>query len=112
MGDASFSLKGTGQWKLSGPDRGLTLKASADITDFGEYLKKMGLQNLMRGGKGSISGRIKWQKLPWAHRTSDVHGKLEVDLTKERLRLQHPSTQRILNITTMEGRQCAKEVEQ
>src|SRR3546814_18768396 len=57
MGDASFSLKGTGQWKLSGPDRGLTLKATADITDFGEYLKKMGFKNLMRGGKGSIRGQ-------------------------------------------------------
>src|SRR3546814_16433313 len=63
----------------------------------------MGFKNLMRGGKGSISGQFKWRNLPWAHRTSDLNGKFEVDLKKGAFSYQDSRTARLLKLLSLQS---------
>lgn len=103
LGNASFDLNGSGLWRLSGPDRGLTLQAQAKVGDLGKYLRKMGFKNLMHGGKGVISGNLQWDNLPWTYKKSDLNGKFTLKLEKGSFNYQDSHTARLLKLLSLQS---------
>ena len=96
-------LNGTGQWRLSGTDRGLTLDAVAEIEDAGAYLTDIGFPDRLEGGKGTIKGKIEWRNMPWALKRSDIDGKIEVELDKGRFSAVHSRSARILELLSLQS---------
>jgi uncharacterized protein (TIGR02099 family) len=74
------SLNATGDWRLSGPARGVSLDAKADIVDLGKLSDMMGYPDRARGGKGTLTGRIDWGDFPWVYRYGGLQGKASLSL--------------------------------
>lgn len=97
------SLAGTGVWRLSGKDRGLTLDAKADIKDLGAYLDQMGIKDLMKAGKGTLTGQFEWRNMPWALNKSDLKGKVVFDLEKGRFNNLNSRSSRLLELLSLQS---------
>lgn len=100
---AATKLRGSGSWRLQGPDRGLTVDAQVDTTDIGAYLDQMGFKNTMSGGRGTIKGHLQWLNLPWQYRKSDLNGKLEFSLEKGRFSNLNSKSARLLELLSLQS---------
>lgn len=103
LSSPAFELDGTGEWTLSGPDRGLALRATAKTSDLGGYLDRIGFKNLMRKGQGTLSGSLRWGNLPWAYDKSDLNGQFDIALRKGSFNYQDSRTARLLKLLSLQS---------
>jgi uncharacterized protein (TIGR02099 family) len=103
LSSPSLTLDGTGQWRLSGLDRGLSLRAKADVTNLGNYLDRIGFKNIMRNGRGTLSGQLFWHNLPWAYEKSDLNGQFDITLRKGSFRYEDSRTARLLKLLSLQS---------
>ncbi|OWT77287.1 TIGR02099 family protein [Achromobacter sp. HZ28] len=101
--NADATLDATGNWRLSGADRGLTVDAKAKFNDFGKLLARLGKPDTVAGGTGSASGRLTWKDLPWTHELGNVEGKLEFSLDKGRFVHVNSRTSRLLELLSLQS---------
>ncbi len=73
-------LAAKGDWRLSGPTRGVSLDAKVEIEDLGKLSDMMGYPDRAKGGKGTITGRIDWGDFPWVYRYGGMHGQASIAL--------------------------------
>lgn len=103
------SLDATGFWQLSGPQRGLTVDASAKWADFGKLLARLGWPDVAAGGVGSAEGKLTWYDLPWSQNVASIDGTLSVKMDKGRLVHLNSRTGRLLELLSMQSlRRLAK----
>jgi uncharacterized protein YhdP len=74
------SLTATGDWRLSGPARGVSLDAKVEIQDLGKLSDMMGYPDRVRGGQGRLTGRIEWGDFPWEYRYGGLQGQASIAL--------------------------------
>lgn len=74
------SLVAKGDWRLSGPARGVSLDAKVDISDLGKLSDMMGYPDRAKGGQGTLTGRIDWGDFPWVYRYGGLNGRASVSL--------------------------------
>ena len=99
----SATLTGTGTWRLSGPQRGLSIQAQAEVRDLGAYLNGAGFPGLMVAGHGLIKGDIEWRNMPWAFSKADLNGKIEVSLEKGRFNNLNSRSARLLELVSLQS---------
>ena len=58
LGDGDARLRGSGSWRLRGPDRGLELNASVQAGDLGAWMNRAGWKDVLAGGEGTLKGRF------------------------------------------------------
>jgi len=97
------TLAGSGLWRLSGAQRGLTLDARADIGDLGAYLDQAGFKDLTTGGKGTLQGHFEWRNMPWDFSKRDLNGKVEFKLEKGRLSTLNSHSARLLELLSLQS---------
>ncbi|WP_143160846.1 YhdP family protein [Pollutimonas bauzanensis] len=97
------SLAGSGMWRLSGKDRGLTLDAQAHISDLGAYFDQVGMKDVMKAGKGTLKGRFEWRNMPWDVSKEDLNGKIEFDLEKGRFSNVNSRSSRLLELLSLQS---------
>lgn len=97
------SLKGSGLWRLHGPQRGLTLQFKAMFDDLGAYLTHAGFKDLMDAGQGQVEGRIEWRDLPWKFSVSGLQGNLSIDLGKGRFSSVGSRSARLLELLSLQS---------
>lgn len=97
------TFNGSGLWRLSGPDRGLSLQLNADVRDMGAYLSQVGHKEVMAGGAGKLSADLEWRNMPWAFSRTDLNGKLKFDLTKGRFSSVNSQTARLLELLSLQS---------
>lgn len=96
-------LKGSGVWRLRGPQRGLRIQANAMFEDLGAYLEQAGFKDLMQGGHGEITGYVEWRGIPWRFERSALYGDLNVDLAKGRLITLGSRSARLLELLSLQS---------
>lgn len=74
------SLNATGDWRLTGPARGVSLDAKVDVVDLGKLSDMMGYPDRAKGGKGTLNGRIDWGDFPWVYRYGGLNGQASLSL--------------------------------
>jgi uncharacterized protein (TIGR02099 family) len=99
------SLDATGFWRLSGPERGLTVDAHARWGDFGKLLARLGWQDVAAGGEGSAEGKLTWYDLPWSQNVAGIDGTLKVKMDKGRLIHVNSRTGRLLELLSLQSLQ-------
>ncbi|WP_052017950.1 YhdP family protein [Achromobacter marplatensis] len=99
------NLNATGNWRLEGPDRGLTVDATAKFVDLGKFLNRIGFENMVSGGEGSAVGKATWRNLPWTHNIADVAGEVDVSLDKGRFMHVNSRTARLLELLSLQSLQ-------
>jgi uncharacterized protein (TIGR02099 family) len=97
------TVTGSGLWRLSGKDRGLTLDAVADIRDMGAYLDQIGLKDAMKGGEGTIRGQVEWRNMPWNFSKADLNGQAEFELRKGRFSNLNSHSARLLELLSLQS---------
>lgn len=97
------SLKGSGTWRLDGPQRGLTIQADARFDDLGAYLEQVGFKDLMRGGHGQVQGSVEWRGIPWRFERSALYGDVSVELSKGRFLSLGSRSARLLEVLSLQS---------
>ena len=101
----SSTLDATGNWGLEGPERGLTVDAVLKLEDIGQFMNRIGFENVVSGGKGTIQGKATWRNLPWAHNIADVAGDVIVSLDNGRFMHVNSRTARLLELLSLQSLQ-------
>lgn len=96
-------LSGTGTWRLSGPQRGLTLDAEAQVHDLGAYLDEAGFKDMTKGGSGTLKGNIEWRNLPWTFSKADLEGQVEIALQDGRFSTPNSGSARLLELLSLQS---------
>lgn len=99
------SLNATGNWRLEGPDRGLTVDANAKFVDLGKFMNRIGFENMVSGGEGTAQGKATWRNLPWTHNVADVAGEVDIALDKGRFMHVNSRTARLLELLSLQSLQ-------
>ncbi len=97
------SLEGKGMWRLSGPQRGLTLDAKATVKDLGAYLEHAQFNDLMSGGSGQLTASLVWRNMPWAFNRADLSGAISFDLKKGRFSGVNSPSARLLELLSLQS---------
>lgn len=96
-------LTGTGQWRLNGAERGLTVKANAKISNLGQYFDQLGWSNMLERGKGTIQGQVFWRNMPWRFDIGDLSGKVDVQLEAGRFKSINSRSARLLELLSLQS---------
>ena len=99
------SLNATGNWRLEGPDRGLSVDANANFVDIGKFMTRIGFQDVVSGGSGTAQGKATWRNLPWSHNVADIGGEVTVSLDKGRFMHVNSRTARLLELLSLQSLQ-------
>ena len=103
MGDEDARLQGSGTWRLRGPDRGLSLKATVAAKDMGVWLSRAGWPGVLSGGQGTLKGDFTWRNLPWRHDKADLRGSLQIQLDKGRFLKIGSHTAKLLEFLSLQS---------
>lgn len=96
-------LHGSGIWRLSGHQRGLTLDADMRFSDAGAFLDQIDMKNVMEGGEGSVKGRFEWRNMPWDFQRSDLNGQLRLELEDGRFSTVNSKSARLLELLSLQS---------
>jgi uncharacterized protein (TIGR02099 family) len=99
------TLNATGAWRLEGPDRGLTVDATAKFENVGAFMDRIGFERVVSGGTGSVKGKATWRNLPWTHNIADIVGDAEISLDKGRFMHVNSRTARLLELLSLQSLQ-------
>jgi len=99
------SLNATGNWRLEGADRGLTVDASMKYEDIGKFMDRIGFEKVVSGGQGTMKGTATWRNLPWTHKVEDLAGEVDVSLDKGRFMHVNSRTARLLELLSLQSLQ-------
>ncbi|HTJ99150.1 MAG TPA: YhdP family protein [Bordetella sp.] len=105
------TLDASGFWRLSGPQRGLTVDASAKWGDFGKLLARLGWPDMAAGGAGSAEGKLTWYDLPWSQNVASIDGDIKLRMDKGRLIHVNSRTARLLELLSMQSLQRLAKLE-
>jgi uncharacterized protein YhdP len=103
LGDGDARLRGSGTWRLRGPDRGLELNASVQAGDLGAWMNRAGWKDVLAGGEGTLKGRFQWRNLPWTREKSDLSGSLRIELDKGRFQKLGSYTGKLLEFLSLQS---------
>jgi len=101
----SAALNATGTWGLEGPNRGLTFDAVLKLENVGDFMSRIGFENVVSNGKGTIQGKATWRNLPWTHDIADVVGDVVVSLDNGRFMHVNSRTARLLELLSLQSLQ-------
>jgi len=103
LGDGHAKIRGTGVWRLRGPQRGLSLQANAEVSDLGAWLDRAGFEDVMAGGQGVLKGGFEWRDFPWTHRKDRLGGTLDVQLDKGRFSKLGSRSAKLLELLSLQS---------
>jgi len=98
-----LALQGNGHWHTQGAQRGLSLQASAEVSDLGAYLTQTGFQNLAAGGRGTLESTLFWRDLPWQTDVAHLQGTIQIGLEKGRFSRVHSRLARLLEVLSIQS---------
>jgi uncharacterized protein (TIGR02099 family) len=98
-------LAGSGHWLPAGSAnrRGVALDFTLDITDAGGLLKRLGIEDALRGGKGRLQGQAGWNGTPLALDVPSLDGSLQLALENGQFLKAGPGAARLLGVLSLQS---------
>ena len=106
-------LSATGSWAALAGDEaaraGVPLRRQTqmnfrlDINDSGELLKRMGMDDAIRRGKGKLEGTIGWSGSPLALHTPSLQGQFGVDIESGQFLKAEPGAAKLLGVLNLQA---------
>ena len=101
--NSDAELKATGKWTSKEGDSVSGLTYSLDIANAGTLLERFGFANVLRGGKGKMSGDINWKGLPFSIDIPSLSGKLTLDLAAGQFLKVDPGAAKLLGVLSLQS---------
>jgi len=115
LSSPSAQLSGQGQWRLQADTntddenartpRGLSLQAELTSDNVGDYLREIGMGDVMQGGAGSLTAQLEWANLPWQIDMQNLSGTLKLDLHNGRLSSIRSQSAKLLELLSVQSLQ-------
>ena len=109
MPEASFSA--TGQWSALGSStaaaanerRGTSMTFRLDIADSGELLKRLGMDGLIRRGRGRFDGQVGWDGSPLSLHYPTLRGQFNVAMESGQFLKADPGVAKLLGVLSLQA---------
>ncbi len=99
-------LKATGVWTPTSTlnNRSVDLQFNLDVTDSGDLLARFGQPATLKGGKGSVQGRIAWIGSPLSPHYPTLTGQMKLDMSKGQfLKIDPGSSGRLMSVLSLQA---------
>jgi uncharacterized protein YhdP len=97
------AISGRGRWTGSAERASSSLDATADFKDFGAFLARFGVANLVRGGRGKVQAQVSWPGSPGAFGFASLSGEVSGQLRKGTLPDVEPGVGRLFGILSLDS---------
>ena len=106
-------LTATGNWAAVNPQpaavallperRRTTMDFKLDIADSGELLKRFGMQDVIRRGKGSLQGQVAWAGSPLSPNYPSMGGQFNVNIESGQFLKADPGIAKLLGVLSLQS---------
>jgi uncharacterized protein (TIGR02099 family) len=102
---AEAQLEASGRWAAAsaGAAPSMAMDFKLVLTDSGALLERLGLGRVLRGGKGSLEGRIGWAGSPFAFDTPSLAGQIQLSLDAGQFLKADPGASRLLGVLSLQS---------
>lgn len=107
----SATLDASGNWRLDGAQRGLSVEATAQFKDLGGFMDRIGYKQMVAGGSGSVHGKLTWRDLPWTHNLANIDGQARISLDNGRFLNVNSRSARLLELLSLQSVQRLAKLE-
>ena len=97
------AIGGRGRWTGTAQRAESRLDATADFKDFGAFLARFGVANLVRGGSGKVQAQVSWPGSPGAFGFAILSGQVSGQLRKGTLPDLEPGVGRLFGILSLDS---------
>jgi len=101
--NSDAELKATGKWSTREGENLSDLTYVLDIGNAGKLLDRLGFQNLLHAGKGTMEGDISWKGLPFALDMPSLSGQLKLNLTAGQFLKVEPGAAKLLGVLSLQA---------
>jgi uncharacterized protein YhdP len=74
-----------------------------DLADSGAFAERLGMGQVLRGGKGRLEGEISWAGSPFAFNTPTLNGRIELALEAGQFLKVAPGMGRLLSVLSLQS---------
>ncbi|MFG6486402.1 YhdP family protein [Roseateles sp. BYS78W] len=96
------TLSASGHWSGDGKRR-TQLDWKLDIADAGKLLERLGQGQVLRGGKGELTGQVGWDGSPLAPHYASMAGALNIQLDSGTFLKAEPGVGRLLGVLSLQS---------
>jgi uncharacterized protein (TIGR02099 family) len=96
------TLSASGRWSGDGKRR-TQLDWKLDIADAGKLLERLGQGQVLRGGKGELTGQVGWDGSPLAPHYASMAGALNIQLDSGTFLKVEPGVGRLLGVLSLQS---------
>ncbi|WP_431100501.1 YhdP family protein [Roseateles noduli] len=99
------TLSASGKWA---PEPGQALRRTEldwklDVADAGKLMERLGQGQVLRGGKGELTGQVAWQGSPLSPDYASMSGQLSVAMEKGQFLKAEPGVGRLLGVLSLQS---------
>jgi uncharacterized protein (TIGR02099 family) len=95
-------LTATGKWAKNGADMLTSLNYELELDNAGSLLDRFGFANVMRGGKGKMSGDVSWKGVPFELDIPSLTGHIALDLGAGQFLKADPGAAKLLGVLNLQ----------
>lgn len=96
-------LQASGEWHLTGAQRGLGLSAQIQSDEIGQMLHYIGISDVLKEGKGSVQAQLHWHHFPWKTSLADIQADVEVELHHGRINQINSRAAKMLEFLSLQS---------
>ena len=102
---ADATLSASGKWA---PEPGQALRRTdldwkLDVADGGKLMERLGQGQVLRGGKGALSGKVSWSGSPLSPDYASMSGQLSVEMASGQFLKAEPGVGRLLGVLSLQS---------
>lgn len=105
ISNADARMRATGRWvrEAGATARTMALDLALEFSDAGKLLARLGIPDAVRGGEGTLSGRVSWRGAPLAIDYPTLAGHLELAANKGQFLKADAGAGRLLGVLSLQA---------
>ena len=96
-------LTAQGKWTVHDQKHRSSLSYSLNIADAGKLLSRLGLDGVLRRGKGTVTGSLHWNDLPFSLDKASLAGDLKMELADGQFIKVEPGAAKLLGVLSLQS---------
>jgi uncharacterized protein YhdP len=103
LSNPDATLEATGKWAFKGGESVSSMDYTLHINNAGKFLDRLGFANVMKSGKGTMSGNISWKGLPFSFDIPSLSGEIKLDVRSGQIMRVDLGGAKLLGVLSLQG---------